>query len=246
MTDFVLVHGAWQTSGAWEDVESVLHSARHATWAVPLIGCSADQATRSGITATSMASHLIGDLKDQDHDALVLVGHAEAAPLVQLAAAALPDRVRRVVIVGGPLLRSGESIASVNPTRYAALADAGATHPDRTAELPEPVWRDEFAGDAPSTSWSGRFRPLACPAGWLTDLPDLDPFWDLHRLGVLPVGYVTLGDDPHASLYETMAQQRLLAPVIATVAGPLAAPCTDPGPLAAALVAVGSPGYVGG
>lgn len=239
MTDFVLVHGAWQNSSAWEDVESALHNARHRAWAVPLIGCSAEQVTRVGMTATSIAAHLIGDLKDQDRDGLVLVGHAEAAPLVQLAAAALPDRVRHVVIVGGPVLRSGESLASVNPERYAALAAAG--RPDGTAEMPEPRWRAEFTGNAPATRWRIGFRPLACPTGWLTDRPELEPFWDLHRLGTMPTSYVVLADDPHAPLYEAMAQQCLRNPVIATVPGPLAAPCTDPGPLAAALVAVSGP-----
>lgn len=236
MSDFVLVHGAWQTSSAWEDVESGLRDAGHGAWAVPLIGCAAEQVTRADITVTSMAAHLAGDVKDQDRGALVLVGHAEAAPIVQLAAAALSDRVRRVVIVGGPLLESGESIASVNPARYAVPAALGAQDPNRAAMLPEPVWRTDFAGNAPDTSWNGRFRSLACPVGWLSDRPDLDPFWELYRLGVLPVSYVVLADDPYAALYEDMARERLLDPVTATARGPLAAPCTHPGPVADALV----------
>jgi pimeloyl-ACP methyl ester carboxylesterase len=235
--NFALVHGAWQTSQAWEDVESALVSAHNAVWTVPLIGCSDQPANRTGITLTSMAALLAGDLKDQDRGALVLVGHAEAGPLVQLAAAALPDRVRRVVIVGGPVLRTGESIASVHPERYAAVAATGADRADQTAALDEAVWQHEFAGGAPPATWRGRFRSLGCPAGWLTDRPELEPFWDLHRLAVLPVSYISLRDDPAAPLYDALAQ-RLTDPVTATVPGPLAAPLTDPSPLAAALVAV--------
>jgi hypothetical protein len=194
--------------------------------------------TRAGITATSMAAHLIGDVKEQGRDALVLVGHAEAAPIVQLTAAALAHLVRRVVIVGGPLLVSGESLASMSPDRYAALAADGEDRDDKTAELPEALWHSDFANDTPASSWRGRFRSAACPVGWLTDRPELDPFWDLHRLGVLPVSYVALGEDRYAQRYEAIARERLREPVTATVPGPLAAPCTQPGPLAAALLAV--------
>jgi pimeloyl-ACP methyl ester carboxylesterase len=237
VTNFVLVHGAWLKEDAWEDVVSQLASVGHAAWAVPLLGTSDAEADRDGITLTRLAALLAGDLKDEDRDGLVLVGHAEAAPIVQLAAAAVPDLIRRVVIVGGPVLNTGESIAEVHPARYATAVAAGRQRPDQTAVLDELVWQSTFAGGAPASTWQGRFRSLGCPLGWLTDRPEMEPWWQLHRLGVLPASYVALRDDPARLLYERLAN-RLDLPLTATAPGPQAAPLTDYGPLAAALVAV--------
>lgn len=111
MATFVLVHGSWQGSWAWERLEPLLQAHGHATIAVDLPGNGHAPVPDGPVTLDLLAEH-VSAVVDRAPPPVVLVGHSGGGIVVAETAERRPDALAATVYVCAFLLRSGESIES--------------------------------------------------------------------------------------------------------------------------------------
>jgi pimeloyl-ACP methyl ester carboxylesterase len=98
--EIVLVPGLWLDGASWDAVVPYLSEAGHTVQALTLPGMEAREADRSGVTLGDHVSAVV-DAVDAATEPALVVGHSAAAALAFCAADARPDKVARVVYVGG-------------------------------------------------------------------------------------------------------------------------------------------------
>jgi pimeloyl-ACP methyl ester carboxylesterase len=105
--DILLVAGLWLDGSAWNDVVPALDAAGHR--AVPITLPNADDTTLDDQVATVVAA------VDAAPEPVMVVGHSAACTLAWLAADARPDRVAKVVLIGGFPSSDGQPYADFFP-----------------------------------------------------------------------------------------------------------------------------------
>jgi pimeloyl-ACP methyl ester carboxylesterase len=103
----VLVAGLWLDSSAWDTVAARLRAAGHVVVAVPLPGQGAPP-ENAGLGDQLAAVVAAIDAASSD---VLLVGHSAACTLVWMAADRRPERVARVVMIGGFPSGDGDAYA---------------------------------------------------------------------------------------------------------------------------------------
>jgi pimeloyl-ACP methyl ester carboxylesterase len=106
--DFLLIAGLWLDGSAWDAVVPHLHALGHQAvpiW-MPGQGAAPAVATLADQHAAVMAA------VDAAAGSVVVVGHSAACTLAWMAADARPDKVARVVMIGGFSSSDGEEYAS--------------------------------------------------------------------------------------------------------------------------------------
>lgn len=96
--DIILIPGLWLDASSWNELVPALTSAGHRPLPMTLPGVG-EPADRSGHVSMSDWVAAVVDQIDAAADQVVLVGHSGGGNVVWGAAAARPDRVRRVVLV---------------------------------------------------------------------------------------------------------------------------------------------------
>ena len=152
--DIILIPGLWLDGSSWEKVVPVLEQAGHRTHPITLPGMESQDADRSGITLRDHVDAVIAaiDSVDPADGKVVLVGHSAGAALAHAALDARPDRVARVVYVGGFPTGDGDAIAD--------------GYPAANGEVPLPDWSafaDEDLADLDDTARAA-FRARAIPS----------------------------------------------------------------------------------
>ncbi len=152
--DIILIPGLWLDGSSWEKVVPVLEQAGHRTHPLTLPGMEAQDADRSGITLRDHVDAVIAaiDSVDPAGGTVVLVGHSAGAALAHAAVDARPDRVARVVYVGGFPTGDGDAVAD--------------GYPAEVGEVPLPDWSafaDEDLADLDDTARAA-FRARAIPS----------------------------------------------------------------------------------
>lgn len=210
----IMVPGLWLNATTWDAVLPELHAAGHTTDPLTLPGMEAKDADRAGITAADHVAAVVAAIDAAPGDARVgLVAHSAGCALAHAAVDARPDRVARVVHVGGfpnaddePLLAGlpaehgevampdwaelGEeaNIADFDEATLAAFYAAAVPVPERVLTDPVPLTDDRRHG-VPVT--------LVCPEyraddvrDWLADghLPELEAITDVTYVD-LPAGH---------------------------------------------------------
>ena len=101
--DIILIPGLWLDGSSWDEVVPVLEQAGHRTHALTLPGMESKDADRSEITLRDHVDAVIAaiDSVDPADGKVVLVGHSAGGAIAHAAVDARPDRVARVVYVGG-------------------------------------------------------------------------------------------------------------------------------------------------
>ncbi|WP_328911058.1 alpha/beta hydrolase [Streptomyces sp. NBC_00234] len=132
MTAFVLVHGAWHGSWAWDRVTPLLAQAG-ARVVTPDLTLDSDVGLHHHVDEVVTAIDAMAD-----HD-LVLVGHSYAGLVVRQAADRRRERVAHIVLVEGWAGADGVSMAGLAPdwfmTRIRAAAGDGWSVPAPAPEL---------------------------------------------------------------------------------------------------------------
>lgn len=123
----VLIGGLWLDSSAWDAVVPELSALGHAPVAVSLPGQGVGDLSA---TLEDQVSAVLAAV-DESPDPVVVVGHSAACSLAWLAADARPEKVARVVFIGGFPEESGAAYAP-----YFDIVDGG---------MPFPGW-EKFAG----------------------------------------------------------------------------------------------------
>jgi pimeloyl-ACP methyl ester carboxylesterase len=152
--DIILIPGLWLDGSSWDKVVPVLEQAGHRTHALTLPGMEARDADRSGITLRDHVHAVVRviDSVDPAEGKVVLVGHSAGGAIAYAAVDARPDRVARVVYVGGFPTGDGDALAS--------------GYPAQNGEVPLPDWSAFEAEDLADLDDQARadFRERAIPS----------------------------------------------------------------------------------
>ncbi len=105
--EIILVPGLWLDGASWDPVTRPLVEAGHAVRALTLPGMESKEANRSGISLEDHVAAVVEAIDAADEPVHV-VGHSAAAALAFCAVDARPDKVARVVYVGGFPASDGE------------------------------------------------------------------------------------------------------------------------------------------
>ena len=136
--DIILIPGLWLDGSSWDRVCSVLEKAGHRTNPITLPGMASKDADRSAITLRDHVGAVVAaiDAVDPVAGKVGLVGHSAGAAIAHAAVDARPDRVARVVHVGGFPTGDGDAVADGFPAEH--------------GEVPLPDWSafedEELAG----------------------------------------------------------------------------------------------------
>jgi len=221
--DIVLIAGLWLDASAWDAVVPALTELGHRPVAVPLPGQG--DGARGATLADQVAAVLAA--VDATEEPPVVVGHSAAATLAWLAADARPDRIGRVVLIGGFPASDGTTYADffepvdglVPFPGWAPFEGPDAADLDEEARrrfeqlaVPVPVgvsrapvrYRDERRSEVPTTLVCPEFTPDDVRT-WLAggDLPEL--------AGVRQLELVDLGSGHWPMLTRPVELARLLA-----------------------------------
>lgn len=123
--EIVLVPGLWLNASTWDKVAPHLEAAGHRVTALTLPGMESKDADRRGITLADHVAAVVEAI-DRADGPVLLVGHSAGAGIAHMALDARPDRVARVVQIGGFPSADGEPLLSGLPAE--------------NGEVPMPDW----------------------------------------------------------------------------------------------------------
>jgi pimeloyl-ACP methyl ester carboxylesterase len=120
MSTFVLVHGAWQSTGTWDLLTPLLEKQGHRVITPVLSGLGTDQ------------DRLSPDIRLQQHvedvllelsrfpDQVILVGHSYAGMIISAVVEANPTQVQRLIFLDGFIPENGQSVLDLLPPKIGA------------------------------------------------------------------------------------------------------------------------------
>ncbi len=131
MSTFVLVHGAWQSSGTWDLLIPLLEQRGHRVIAPVLTGLGSDHKSLS--PETHLRQHIedvsieLGKLSER----VILVGHSYAGMIISGVMETSPTHIERLVFVDGFLPEDGQSALDLLPAKICAyFRDVAQKHGD--------------------------------------------------------------------------------------------------------------------
>lgn len=197
MTNLVLVHGAWGGAWIWKKVLAPLRAAGHVVHAVTLTGDGERAHLRqAGITLRTHIADVVGLVRAEELEDLVLVGHSYGGQVITGAADALAPRVKQLVYVDAMVPLPGEGWGSNHPPEVVAARQAAARLNDNALPPPDPA---DFGLSGPDRDWLLR-RQVPHPFG-----PYREPMpFDGERWRALPRAFI----DCTCPAYPTIAGSR--------------------------------------
>lgn len=169
--DIVLVPGLWLDGASWEAVAGHLAAGGHRPHPLTLPGMESPAADRSWVGLADHVRAVVEAIDACGPDPVLLVGHSAGCGIAHVAADARPDRVARVVHVGGFPADAGEPLMG-------GFASDG-------SDLPLPPWEAFDTADLADLSEEDlaafRQRAVPSPAALTTDVIG---FTDPRRFGV--------------------------------------------------------------
>jgi len=160
----VLVPGLWLNGSAWDQVTPLLEAGGHHTVPLTLPGMESSDVDRSEVSTRDQVEAIIGALDGVDPaEPVALVAHSAGCSLAWAAVDARPDRVSRVVLVGGFPGASGSPVAG-----WATPQDGEFAMPD-LAEFDE----DEVRGLDEQMRADLSARAIPAPGRLATDTLEL-------------------------------------------------------------------------
>jgi pimeloyl-ACP methyl ester carboxylesterase len=160
VTDFVLIHGAYQGGWIWKFVSERLRAKGHNVLAPSLDGCAERaEGLRAGITTETHGAEIANLLYFQDLKNVVLVGTSSGGMVMACAAEKARERVARLVFADALALFDGETILDIVKRPTTAIVTPLARGPSR-----EDAVGRLFAGLAPPLRDPGQKRtPIWTP-----------------------------------------------------------------------------------
>jgi pimeloyl-ACP methyl ester carboxylesterase len=173
MTNFVLIHGAYQGGWIWQPVAQRLRAAGHTVYAPSLDGCGERKSQlRPGIDTESHGEEIANLLFYEDLRDTVLVGTSSGGMVLAAAAERARDRISRVVFADALALFDGEKIRDI-VTRPAAINNEHSLGPTRE----DAVGRMFVDLDPTTREWAAD-RLTLHPVKVFTQPVKLPKFWD--------------------------------------------------------------------
>lgn len=109
MSHYVLVHGAWEESGMWDNVAPILRQSGHEVSAVDLPGHGANKQQGLAVTTELYVEALVDVISKLDYP-VVLAGHSMNGALISHVAERIPEKIERLIYVTAFLLKNGGSV----------------------------------------------------------------------------------------------------------------------------------------
>jgi pimeloyl-ACP methyl ester carboxylesterase len=140
MANYVLVPGAWLGAWAWDEVAGLLRDQGQGAYPVTLSGLAERHGPDSAeVSQAQHVADIVSVIEDNDLYDVVLAGHSYSGVPAGQAAAAIGDRLRRVVYVDSNIPHDGRSFADGWSDEGRAwlegqLAESGGYWPPLTAE----------------------------------------------------------------------------------------------------------------
>jgi pimeloyl-ACP methyl ester carboxylesterase len=152
--DIILIPGLWLDGSSWDKVVPLLERAGHRGHPLTLPGMESKDADRSKITVIDHVTAVVAaiDLVDPASGKVALVGHSAGCAIAYAAVDARPDRVARVLYVGGFPGEDGDPLA--------------ASFPAENGEVPLPPWSEFDEADLRDLDEAAlaEFRARAIPS----------------------------------------------------------------------------------
>ena len=174
MTDFVLIHGAYQGAWIWKFVAERLRASGHNVIAPTLDGCAERAAhLRPGVTTETHGEEIAKLLYFHDLKDAVLVGTSSGGMVVACAAEQARERVARVVFADALALLDGERILDIVKSPTTTVDPPVARGPSRQVAY-ERLLADLEPG---LRAWAAD-RMTVHPAAVYNQPVKLKSFWD--------------------------------------------------------------------
>lgn len=106
MSHYILIHGAWEESRAWDDVSKVLRQDGHTVTALDLPGHGENERDLAQVTMEGYVQAVVDEISQLDHQ-VVLVGHSMTGAVISQVAERIPGKIERLVYVAAFLLKDG-------------------------------------------------------------------------------------------------------------------------------------------
>ncbi len=159
--DIVLIPGLWLDGSSWNGVVPVLEAAGHRCHSITLPGMGEADVPPADVTLADCIAAVTGII-DAAEGSVLLVGHSAGCGLAHLVADARPDRIARIVHIGGFPVTPGEPVVGGIPTvdgsipfpGFDAFEDADLTDLDEAT-------RDAFAAAAIASPACFAHEPVA-------------------------------------------------------------------------------------
>jgi pimeloyl-ACP methyl ester carboxylesterase len=150
IVDIVLIPGLWLDGSSWDQVIPTLERAGHRAHPLTLPGLESRDADRSEITLRDHVDAVVKVIDSLDsREKILLVAHSAGGAVAHAAVDARPDRVARVVYIGGFPTPDGEAAAAGLPASNGeiALPEWSAFDAQELTDLDDRA-RDEFRARA--------------------------------------------------------------------------------------------------
>ena len=147
MAMFVIVHGAWGGSWAWNrDVVPRLRALGHEVYAPQLTGLGERAHLASpDISLDTHITDVVNVLYYNDLTEVVLAGHSYGGMVITGVADRVPERLRRLVYMDAAVPADGQAIADLTPGRRQELIDRAQREGDGWRIPPGPMQNDDPA-----------------------------------------------------------------------------------------------------
>ena len=111
MKHYILVHGAWAGSWAFDEITPLLMQQGHQAVSIDLPGSEGNPQPISNITMDSYVETVIAAISAQP-DKVTLVGHSLGGAVISLAAERAYEKIEKLIFVAALLLKDGDSAVS--------------------------------------------------------------------------------------------------------------------------------------
>ncbi|HLW84251.1 MAG TPA: alpha/beta hydrolase [Candidatus Sulfotelmatobacter sp.] len=131
MSAFVLVHGAWQSTGTWDRLAPLLEEHGHRVIKPVLTGLGTDQDRLSADVTLRRHVENVSQELSKLRDPAILVGHSYAGMIICGAVEASPSQVERLVFLDAFVPEDGQSVLDLLPPEMGAyFRGVGQQHGD--------------------------------------------------------------------------------------------------------------------
>jgi pimeloyl-ACP methyl ester carboxylesterase len=120
MLTFVLVHGAWQSTGTWDRMVPLLEKHVHKVITPVLSGLGTDQSRLSPNTSLQQHAADVSLALSKLTDPVILVGHSYARMIISGVVETNPTQVRRLVFVDAFIPENGQCVLDLLPAEVGA------------------------------------------------------------------------------------------------------------------------------
>jgi pimeloyl-ACP methyl ester carboxylesterase len=116
MSTFVLVHGAWHSTGTWDLVTPLLTQHGHRVITPVLSGLGADRGRLSAGTTLSQHIQDVSQALPVPPDKVILVGHSYAGMIISGVTETNPSRIGRLIFLDAFIPEDGQSVLDLLPS----------------------------------------------------------------------------------------------------------------------------------